>query len=150
MKNFQHLFLLFFAFFLANSCKNYEYDVNANIVGTWQPIKAKATTSFLGYPVSQTQNMDACQLQSRMIYKSDLSAKEIRYDDSAGTCEKTLERNFTYTYDSFSGSLLHTFQDGSTKPAEVIMLTSTTLIVKGQKIIDGKLYDVEVTSNRLK
>lgn len=145
MKNLKILILLS-TFFLLFSCRDYKYDVNASIVGNWQPVKAKATTYVLGIAVSQTQDMNACQQQSRMIYNDDLSATEIRYDDATGTCEMTLKRDFKYIYNRATKSLLHTFQDGSTKPAEVILLTSSTLIVKGQKIIDGKTYDVEVTN----
>lgn len=129
------------------SCKrDEEYDMNAKVEGTWKPIKYTVYDVIGGIRVSKSEDATACQQQSKMIYKTDLTATEIRYDEVAGICEKTLERNLTYSYKPNNKNLIHTFSDGSTKAVEVVSITSTTLIVKGKKDIGGTLYDVEVTS----
>lgn len=150
MKYFLRIILLFVFSVLFNSCQRYlEFDPNASIVGTWQPIKATAKKYVNGIEISKTEDLNVCQQKSRMIYNQDLSAKEIRYDDTSGTCTKTLERDFIYTYDSDSQNLIHTFSDGSVKDAIVISINEKTLIVKGKKEINGEIYDVEVTNIKL-
>lgn len=150
MNNKKVFFLFFFTFLLLNSCKrDYEYDVNAKIEGSWKPIKITVFDYIGGIQVSKSEDATVCQQQSRMIYKADLSATEIRYDAVSGNCEKTLERNFTYTYNSDSRSLVHTYTDGSSKSAQVVSITNTTLIVKSKKDIGGTLYDVEVTNTKI-
>ena len=84
-----------------------------------------------------------------MTYHSDGTAIEMRFDDAPGNCEKTLERNFTYIFNSSQKSLVHTFQDGNIKNAEVVSITSQKLIVKGKKEINGEMYDVEVTNIKI-
>ena len=93
--------------------------------------------------------MNACQQQSKMTYHSDGTATEVRFDNVSGNCEKTLDRNFTYTFNSSQKSLVHTFQDGSIKNAEVVSITSQKLIVKGNKEINGEMYDVGVTNIKI-
>ena len=93
--------------------------------------------------------MNACQQQSKMTYRADGTATEVRFDNVSGNCEKTLERNFTYIFNSSQKSLVHTFQDGNIKNAEVVSITSQKLIVKGKKEINGEMYDVEVTNIKI-
>ena len=142
--------LLFFFFALFFSCSRYlEFDENASIVGIWKPTKVTAIKNVAGFEVTKSEDLTACQQQSRMIYNSDLSAVEMRYEEVNGNCEKTLERNFTYTYNPHTRNLVHTFIDGSVKDAKVISKTSSLLIVRGKKEIDGTMYDVEVTNVKL-
>lgn len=116
MSYFWRLFLWSVLFLTLFSCKrDYEYDENASIIGSWKPIKATAYKTVAGFTVSQSEDMNACQQESKMTYHSDGTATEIRFDDATGNCEKTLERNFTYTFNSSQKCLVHTFQDGSIK-----------------------------------
>lgn len=126
-----------------------EFDENAFIVGVWKPTKVTAIKNVAGFEVTKSEDLTACQQQSRMIYNSDLSAVEMRYEEVNGNCEKTLERNFTYTYNPHTKNLVHTFVDGSVKDAKVVSITSSLLIVRGKKEIDGTMYDVEVTNVKL-
>lgn len=150
MGYFWRLFLWSFLFLTLFSCKrDYEYDENASIIGSWKPIKATAYKTVAGFTVSQSEDMNACQQQSKMTYRADGTATEVRFDNVSGNCEKTLERNFTYTFNSIQRSLVHTFQDGSIKNAEVVSITSQKLIVKGKKEINGEMYDVEVINTKI-
>lgn len=141
-------FLILFITLISCS-RNFEFDANASIVGTWQPVKVTAVKYVAGFEVTKSEDLNACQQQSRMIYHADLSATEIRYDEANGKCEKTLERNFAYTYNPDTKSLIHTFSDGSIKNAKVLSITSTKLIVGGEKDINGETYNVEVTNIKL-
>ena len=60
---------------------------------------------------------------------------------------KTLDRNFTYTFNS-SQNLLSHFSRWQYKNAEVVSINSQKLIVKGKKI-NGEMYDVEVTNIKI-
>ena len=143
-------FFFFILTLLVISCsRDYEFDANASIIGVWKPIKATAIKNVAGFEVTKTEDFTICQQQSRMIYKADLTAVEIRYDEVNGNCEKTLERNFTYTYSPTTKNLVHTFSDGSIKEAKVVSITNDLLIVRGKKEIDGTMYDVEVTNTKL-
>ncbi len=73
MSYFWRLFLWSVLFFTLFSCKrDYEYDENASIIGSWKPIKATAYKTVAGFTVSQSEDMNACQQQSATI-KNDLS-----------------------------------------------------------------------------
>lgn len=150
MNNYKYFILFSIFVFTIFSCKrDYEYEENASIIGSWKPIKATAYKTVAGFTVSQSEEMNACQQQSKMTYRADGTATEVRFDNVSGNCEKTLDRNFTYTFNSSQKSLVHNFQDGSIKNAEVVSITSQKLIVKGKKEIDGEIYDVEVTNTKV-
>lgn len=150
MNNYKYFILFSIFVFTIFSCKrDYEYEENASIIGSWKPIKATAYKTVAGFTVSQSEDMNACQQQSKMTYRADGTATEVRFDNVSGNCEKTLDRNFTYTFNSSQKSLVHNFQDGSVKNAEVVSITSQKLIVKGKKEIDGEIYDVEVTNTKV-
>ena len=123
--------------------RDYEYDKNASIIGSWKPIKATAYKTVAGFTVSQSEDMNACQQQSKMTYHSDGTAIEMRFDDATGNCEKTLERNFTYTFNSSQKSLVHTFQDGSIKKCRSGFYYLSKLDCKRKKEINGEMYDVK-------
>ena len=40
-----------------------------------------------GFTVSHSEDMNACQQQSKMTYHSDGTAIEMRFDDATGNCE---------------------------------------------------------------
>lgn len=147
--NLKKYLLLIFLSFLTSCSRNFEFDANASIIGTWQPVKVTVVKYVAGFEVTKSEDLTACQQQSRMIYNTDLSATELRYDDTSGVCEKTLDRKFTYTFNPTTKTLIHTFSDGSSKTAEVLSLTNTTLVVKGEKTVDGNVYMVEVTNIKI-
>ena len=150
MSYLKRLFLLSVLFLTLFSCKrDYEYDENASIVGSWVPVKATAYKTLAGFTVSQSQDMNACQKQSKMTYRADGTANEIKFDDVSGNCEKIMDINFNYTFDSSKKSLVDSFQDGSVRSAEVVSLTDQKLIVKVKKEINGETYDVEITNVKL-
>ena len=92
MSYFWRLFLLSVLFFTLFSCKrDYEYDENASILGSWKPKKATAYKTVAGFTVSQSEDMNACQQQSKMTYRADGTATEVRFDNVSGNCEKTLD-----------------------------------------------------------
>lgn len=150
MKNLKILSCLMLSLFVAISCKReFEYDVNASIIGVWQPTKVRASGTYLGLPFVKTEDTNDCQRQSRVTYKADFTGVELAYDNESGTCDNVLNRTFTYQYDANTKSLKHIYSDGSSKTVEVLSITSNALVIKTKKEISGIMADLEITSTKL-
>ena len=107
------------------ACSRDDNDT-VSIVGTWNvsSVKMKGTLSYNGQSaaINEEAPADACSQKSSMVFNADGTAIEMRFDDAPGNCEKTLERNFRYTFNSSQKSLVHTFQDGSIKMQKWFLL----------------------------
>lgn len=148
MKKFYFLFSIFF---ILNSCRQVsESSDNATLVGVWQPTHIRASGTYNGIPFVQNEDTNACQLQSRVTYNTDFSGHENAYDDASGNCELTKNRDYNYVYDKTTKTLTHNYTLGGSNSVQVIELTSITLIVRTQKIVNGVLADLEITNVRVK
>ena len=137
MINFRNFGILMLILFLFSSCKReFEYDENATVEGNWQPIKVRASGTYLGLPFVKYEDANDCQKQSKASYNSDKTCLEIAYDDASGSCQNILNRKFTYQFDTKSKSLKHIYEDGSSKTVEVLSITSNTLIIKTKNILN--------------
>lgn len=150
MKNIKMLGFLLLGFFVLFSCKReFEYDENASIDGVWQPMKVRASGTYLGFPFVKYEDANDCQKQSRVTYKADFTGAELAYDNETGTCQNVINRTFTYQFDAKSKSLSHIYNDGSSKTVEVLSITSNTLVIKTKKEINGVMADLEITNTKV-
>lgn len=138
--------LVFILSLLFTGCRNEgNFDDDASLTGTWQPTKVKVYVPGSGGLISQTENMNDCQLKSRVNYTAVSGGHEIAYE---ANCDLRFDRTFLYTYDVKNRKLTHTYPTHS-NTVSVVSLTTNELVIRTKRTIDGTEYDIEITNDRL-
>lgn len=138
--------LYFFALMFLFSCRtDADIDEHVSLVGTWQPIKVKVYIPGSGGLLSQTENMNDCQLKSRVNYISGNNGHEIAYETN---CDLRYDRTFSYEFDAKNRKLSQKYPTHE-NTVSVVSLTQSALVIRTKRTVDGTDYDIEITSTRL-
>ena len=140
------ILLYFIPFLIFFSCRtDGDIDENVSLEGSWQPTKVKVYVPNSGGLLSQTEEMNACQLKSRVNYFSGKAGHEIAYETN---CDLRYDRDFTYSFDVKTRKLTQKYPTHENS-VSVVSLTQTTLVIRTKRNVDGSDYDIEITSSRL-